>query len=1023
MKLINLTISAFGPFAKTQTVDFTSLGDNPLFLIDGPTGAGKSSVLHAICYALYGETTDEARKEQGIRSDHASDDTLTSVGLEFAIKDKRYRITRTPSQMRAGKRGDKLVKHNATAELLQLLDDGTEQLLVAKKKKDADEYILQIVGLSVDQFRQVMVLPQGKFRELLLANSSDRQAILSTLFATDIYQKIETQIKERALQIERQYSQFKSKIDETLSEVLVDSNEQLQEKIVQQQQLCEQQQQAKHIEDANRQLCLGQYKDGESLSKQFQLHAIATEKLTAIESQREAMQALAQKIELALTAQKIKPQLQALDQLKADVQQIETQKKVWLNEQLELNKQHQHATQQWQSAKQQLQQRDEILHRIAGLKSLLPVQQSFAQTQQYYQDHDKALQDAQLLLQSKQQEHKSIAERSEKGRLLIEQSQQQLGQQNELMLELKNLQQQAILLDERDQLNQKLIRTQNDLTQAQQAYQQQYRLWQQAEQHYHQQASHYHANQAAVLAAQLEINQPCPVCGSAVHPAPCQASGDNSVDQATLEQAQTAWQQQQQRLAKSDTNQQQQQLLSQQLEQRIAQINQQLKEQFADRFSADRVEVRQHVSRLELRIQELTTVADNIKKWQINQQKMSESLAPLAQNIEQLNQQLPTLVAAKASAQQALQQASETLAEKYRTAGVLEAEIAELTAQIAQLEQTHDETEKAVQALLQQVTAINAHIDQGKQNIATVSARLNTQQQVWLAALEQHGFANEQAFKVVELDEQQVAALQQQLTQHKEQRQQIKGQISALAQQLEDKQQPNLDALQQKLDLAQQNLIAAEQLLSQTTMQHNRLRDAQRKISAIEDQQSDNKRQYEVIGNLALAASGRGNVRVSLERFVLADLLDSVLAIASKRLHLMSRGQYQLIRQDESAQKRNVTAGLDLAVFDSYSSKARPVATLSGGESFMASLALALALSDVVQQRSGGIVLDTLFIDEGFGSLDQDSLQLAIQTLVDLQATGRTIGIISHVSELKEQMAKRIDVKSQRDGSAISMTV
>ena len=214
-------------------------------------------------------------------------------------------------------------------------------------------------------------------------------------------------------------------------------------------------------------------------------------------------------------------------------------------------------------------------------------------------------------------------------------------------------------------------------------------------------------------------------------------------------------------------------------------------------------------------------------------------------------------------------------------------------------------------------------------------------------------------------------------------------------------------------------LKAAEDALTEANNHKAMLERTQKKVEQLNQLQSTVKRQFEVVGKMAKAASGKGEVRVSLERFVLGNLLDSVLSIASKRLHLMSKGQYRLVRQDETGQKRNTTAGLDLAIDDAYSGKSRPVATLSGGESFMASLALALALSDVVQQRSGGIQLDTLFVDEGFGSLDQESLQLAINTLVELQSSGRTIGIISHVSELKEQMPQRIDVMSTRTGSTV----
>ncbi len=178
--------------------------------------------------------------------------------------------------------------------------------------------------------------------------------------------------------------------------------------------------------------------------------------------------------------------------------------------------------------------------------------------------------------------------------------------------------------------------------------------------------------------------------------------------------------------------------------------------------------------------------------------------------------------------------------------------------------------------------------------------------------------------------------------------------------------------------------------------------------------------EYQVVGTLSDIANGKTGAKVSLHRFVLGVLLDDVLLQASQRLMKMSRGRYLLKRKEERA-KGNVGSGLDLMVEDSYSGKWRDVATLSGGESFMAALSLALGLSDVVQSYSGGIRLDTLFIDEGFGSLDPESLDLAIQTLIDLQQGGRTIGIISHVTELKEQIGLRLDVLATRMGSTLRL--
>ena len=225
MKLHYLDIQAFGPFAKHEHLDFSKLGDNPLFLIDGPTGAGKSSILHAICYALYGETTDEARKDVAVRCDNAKSDLLTELSLEFSIRGQHYRITRMPTQMRQAKRGDGFTEQKAQAHLRKVLSDGSEETLVTKKVSAAKDEIHNIVGLSAEQFRQVMVLPQGKFRELLLAKSDERQVILSTLFQTEIFKRIELSLKEKAAEISREYNKFKEQINEALHEVFSDDKE------------------------------------------------------------------------------------------------------------------------------------------------------------------------------------------------------------------------------------------------------------------------------------------------------------------------------------------------------------------------------------------------------------------------------------------------------------------------------------------------------------------------------------------------------------------------------------------------------------------------------------------------------------------------------------------------------------------------------------------------------------------------------------------------------------------------------
>ncbi|WP_371189038.1 AAA family ATPase [Thalassotalea maritima] len=1017
MKLLQLTLSAFGPFADKQHIDFTKLGDSPLFLIDGPTGAGKSSILHAICYALYGETTDEARKEQGIRSDHANDDLLTQVSLTFSIKDKRYRISRVPTQMRAGKRGDKLVKHNATAELIELLHDDSERLLVAKKKGEADDYIKQILGLTADQFRQVMVLPQGKFRELLLANSNERQAILSTLFATDIYQKIEQHIKQRALDIEGRYKQLRTRIEETLEEVAADNLQQLTQRHSEQQTLVSQLAEDKVKADNNRQLRLAKLTDGKSLAEHFRKLATTKSMHRQLLCQQPQINQVKQRIQLALHAQKIKPLYETSEQIQADLTQANAQQHALTEQQSQLSKQLEERQRLFEHALQQMPQREQHQQAIIDLKNLLPMQQNFTRLQAEMHDAQSQLNAHKQLLASTQQDYKTLSQRSENGRELIDATIKELNQGTGLQEQQQRLQQQATLVRQQQDVQKALVDAQTRYQQADNAWQQQQQITNQAEHQYHQQASLYHSSQAAILATQLEIGQPCPVCGATEHPSPCQMNTEQTVDQQQLKVVEQRWHQQKQRLADADKLKDQYQLTVLQQQQALQQLTAQLEEVQVIEPSL----LEQQLTTVNQQLKTLAEKATKIEKWQQSQQSMQAQLMPLQQQIDELNRTLPDVTANFTAKQQTFLQVSESLPDIYRVSGTIDAKIEELQSQIKHVEQAHQQAQQALLDAQQKLAKNQTQQENQQAMITQLSQRLSNAQQQLQQALESYDFADIAEFHNAYISDDELTQLQIQVQQFERQLDNIVAQIATLDELLTNKIQPDLSVLNTELSVAEQQLTAAEKALSSAQQQLNRLSDAQQKITKIEQQQADNKQQYEIIGTLAAAASGKGNVKVSLERFVLADLLDSVLAIASKRLQQMSKGQYQLVRQNESEQKRNVAAGLDLAVNDSYSGKQRPVATLSGGESFMASLSLALALSDVVQQRSGGIVLDTLFIDEGFGSLDQESLQLAVETLVDLQATGRAIGIISHVSELKEQMGQRIDVKNGRSGSAISL--
>ncbi len=204
MRPLSLTMTAFGPFPGRETIDFTQLGENPLFLINGPTGSGKTTILDAICFALYGKTTGDEREGAQMRSDLAATDTLTEVSFAFELAGRRFAIRRSPEQQRPKARGEGFTTQAPEAEIKELLAGGAEKLIVASKVSEATREIEELTGLSVDQFRQVMVLPQGQFRQLLMADSGEREKIFGQLFQTRIYRRLEESLKAKAAEIRRE---------------------------------------------------------------------------------------------------------------------------------------------------------------------------------------------------------------------------------------------------------------------------------------------------------------------------------------------------------------------------------------------------------------------------------------------------------------------------------------------------------------------------------------------------------------------------------------------------------------------------------------------------------------------------------------------------------------------------------------------------------------------------------------------------------------------------------------------------
>ncbi|HDM8168579.1 TPA: SMC family ATPase [Vibrio harveyi] len=1010
MKPIKLTMQAFGPFAQTETIEFDKLGTNPLFLINGPTGSGKTSILDAICFALYGETTGNERQGIQMRCDMAAPTLLTEVTLEFTLHGKSYRVIRSPEQEAPKARGEGMTVRKHTAALYEITD---EEKLITSKTTQVKTEVTNIIGLNETQFRQVMVLPQGKFRELLLATSKEREEIFGQLFQTDIYKKIEYALKDKASAISKAKDEFDNQIRGALQVAGVSSEAELTEQrealSVQFESVQKQEQESLAQLNAVK----TELQKAEALSNEFKKREQAEIALKRHLEQSDAVSSRQLQLDNAKKASKVELPYVTLQNASKQTQELE-QKVAKLSQDLTVAndavKSKEGALQTAKEQAAQLPKLTEQQYQLEGMKGKLvekselekAINAGLTQKSEFEATLKKYIALKEKLTLEAQQGQKSL-DQARVDVASIGSVEAEIKQQQRLMQDLQKL----------TGLNQELAKL-DALTPSKQA------LVDQAKARYVElQRSadtlelSWHNAQAAVLAQRLQAGEMCPVCGSVEHPQPAQFVGE----EVTKEQVQRA--RNTEREGQVALNQ-----LSNQLEQHniaVGQYKQQIEQLSAElgqNASMDLGALQASMQQLNERLQQLSSI--NLVQLEQSVNELNQRCVTGEGKINDLQNQMVANESTIKVNQEQLAKLSASLDAKYSSLEVLEQDIVAIQKQITELNTAFESAQNHLQQAVLAKTNIESQLTTNQQWLNEALERLNIAKTDWAQALQTSAFEDEAQFLASKVDEAEMQIWQKEIDAFKQTQIKLEQTLADLSSTLKDLALPDLEGFNAKLNSVQQSYVEARNQLDSTRSLFERLEKVRNDIATLHDKNTKLEDEYKVFGTLYDVASGKTGSRISLHRFVLGVLLDDVLIQASQRLSLMSKGRYILARKTEGF-KGAAGRGLDLVVEDSYTGKTRDVATLSGGESFMAALALALGLSDVVQSYSGGIRLDTLFIDEGFGSLDPESLDLAIQTLVDLQQTGRMIGVISHVSELKEQMAQRIDVEPSRLGSTVSV--
>lgn len=924
MKPLKLTMSAFGSYAGKNVIDFTGQQQG-IFLITGDTGAGKTTIFDAITYALYNQTSGGERNGNMMRSQYARPETETYVELEFLYRGQTYRVRRNPDYkitktLKNGKIREQKVPHSVELTL----PDGT---VFPEKKNATDAKIIEILGLTADQFSQIVMIAQGDFLKLLYTKSDERKMIFSKLFRTDIYWKIQENLRRKSMEMDeriqendRAFEQEKSRIiplPESEELPLDELVERLRERL--KDALKEQNLRRANVEELNKKIT--KY---EEINKLFR----SLEKIRQTGKELEARQAESkerrQQIENARKADKVlvaeQQNLRQQQEVEQSAQAIAKMTETLANDQ-----------EMFESLKTQLQESEAKQKREAAdiQKKMLALEQSFPSYE--------ALQNA----RSEEQQAKKVWE--------------DLGKTSEESFHKKEAGIAALKEQQKQQ---------------EQVVEQMKKNWEQTSLSASESAKHYEhmyeaflKEQAGILAENLSAGCPCPVCGSTVHPDPAKLS-DHAVTELEVEQAKKT------RAAAEEK-----------------------RDLAYAAFEAEKTEKQKLAQAVEKEEADFV-LAQTIAKQQ--RKEAEQNYVSLQKIAEQIREKLvyPSLAEAKkqyAAMQKALEAAEQEIAKKRRKVS----ELAEAMNTLKGQKLAEEENQKTAKKL-----AVKTEKEYAK-------------------LLEKSGFVSEETYHLAILPERSRSKLEREEKEYESQCLRQQSEQKLLEKQVSGKTYTDTTELNEQLKAEKQVLKEAEKTYMELHTAYENDRAVLQNCAVYLEKGKKLESEDQVIKSLSKTANGRlsGSAKIDFETYIQRQYFKQIIHEANKRLLTMSNHQFILKLKEEANTGRKTNEGLDLSVYSLVTDSERDVKTLSGGESFLAALAMALGLSDIVERSAGAIHPDMMFIDEGFGSLDAQSRQQAIEVLGELAGDSRMVGIISHVTELKEQIDRKLVVSRTDKGS------
>ncbi|MED0758707.1 SMC family ATPase [Aneurinibacillus thermoaerophilus] len=1021
MRPIKVTMTAFGPYKHKETIDFTELGEHRLFVISGNTGAGKTTIFDAICFALYGEASGEERNDaKFLRSHFAADDVHTSVELIFELRGRTYRVFRQLGHVKAGNK----TATGAQIELYEVTGDGEVPCVDRFTVNDVNQKIESLLGLTKHQFSQIVMLPQGEFRKLLTSETENKEEILRRIFKTEPYQAVEDALNRRRKEADRRVVEAWKEQEKFISQISAFLPEREGALL-----FVALEQETRNIH----QIMTGLAEEYAYHDTQAMIHKA---RLAQVE------EAYRTKNETYHRARNINERFAELDRKRAAAEELENKTEVMERMEarllcaeragrIEAHEEH------WMSAQREEAEKERELARAREAEAW--AKERLAQVKRTYEQEEAREPERQTVAREveRMREMLSVVEALSQKEGKLRERKQKLVQLEESLVEAVRRQeaakeQKAALLAEIKELEGKVValarkrerlaemrlqfravdkymECERSLSALKREVEAKRAACTAAGQEYEALERRWIEGQASLLALHLRDGEPCPVCGSAEHPKKAGSYGHIP----TKEQLQEA------KKARDETEK-----ALRAAEARLNAGQESLKgyaEEMAS-YGFDPYEVRDVHAGLvregqKLRAEVETLERDEMKLAERRQEyeRLEAQWERQAEQNSRLERELQEMRIAYERERAAYETQLVSVPEPLRSLDILRKHYQEAVQRKEEAEVKWKRTQEQYRHASEQALKASSNVQHAQKLLAEAAVRNTQAEQRFAEARFEAGFMTVEAYREAKLPAPERERMKKELERFAAEKTAVMAQLKELERELAGKERFDTQALLRELECLKAECNEARDAhraaLNCRDKAHElaeHIAKANERVKAVEEERA-------CIADLYDVVRGENRYKISFERYLQIEFLEKIIQMANERLYNLSNGQFQLRRSDR-LEKRGRQSGLGLDVYDGYTGYTRDVKTLSGGEKFNASLCLALGMADVIQAYQGGISIETMFIDEGFGSLDDESLHKAIDTLIELQSSGRMIGVISHVQELKSAIPATLEVQKTKEG-------